>query len=291
MENLPAVDINPKTFLSKHCSLPALPAVLHKIQEIVQSEDANHLEVVNLINNDPLMVIQILKVVNSAYYSLPREMTNIRYAIAFLGLNEIYRMVLSISVVNTLSIDEEKKLKKFWFHSYYTAIITKHIAKKFESYLILEDLWAAAILHDIGKLVYLKFLPEHYKKITEFQEDKGCLFSEAEKYFDFPASSYLGLLLCDHWRLPDKVRIACECHTLEDLQKLDAKSSSGGFKRVVCLGNLIAIMSNNELNEDKKRGIADTIKISLELTEDCFLTLMGEIYELRAEVEQLMVQF
>ncbi len=46
-----------------------------------------------LISDEPALVAQILKVVNSSYYSLPREITELRFAIAFLGLNEIYRMV------------------------------------------------------------------------------------------------------------------------------------------------------------------------------------------------------
>ena len=71
---------------------------------MVRDENVVIEKVADLIGSDPALLAQTLKIVNSAYYGLPREVTRPQMAIAFLGLSEVYRMVLSLSVINTVSV-------------------------------------------------------------------------------------------------------------------------------------------------------------------------------------------
>jgi hypothetical protein len=68
------------------------------------------------------------------------EITRVSYAIAFLGLNQLHRMVLPLSVINTLDVHDKDELHGFWFHSFYTAISTKYLARKYEPLLSYEEL-------------------------------------------------------------------------------------------------------------------------------------------------------
>jgi HD-like signal output (HDOD) protein len=285
---LAPIEIDPKTFLRQHCTLPALPAVVGQIQNLIHDYNVDMEKVAELVSSDPAILAQVLKIVNSAYYGLPREIGDVRFAIAFLGLNEIYRMVLSLSAINTLAIDKKDELDEFWFHSFYTALCTKYLAKKYEPHLSLEELWSAAMLHDIGKLVYLKFFPDHYRALSNFCKERGILFSEAEKHFSLPSSAFLGTVLCDHWRLPDEIRQACETHTLEDLSAPKADGPSNRFQRMICLGNLLTVLSTSELSNTTRQNIADASRTALDCTETEFLALMGDIYELRIDVERFV---
>jgi HD-like signal output (HDOD) protein len=291
MNNLPPIEIDPDQFLREHCALPALPSVVIKIQKLIEGGDADMGSVADLISGEPSLVAQVLKVANSAYYGLSRDITKVKFAIAFLGLNEIYRMVLSLSVVNTLAIDEKDQLTKFWFHSFYTALSTKYLAKKFEPHLSFEELWSAAILHDIGKLVYLKFFPDHFKALTLFAREKGCPLSSAERHFSLPASALFGTMLCNHWRLPDHIKSACEKHSLADLTGIDKNQKLGRFQRMICLGNLLTVLSTDELNDSAKQEVAEAIRNNLDCEESAFLAMMGDIYELRIDVERFTEQF
>ncbi len=290
MTGLAPIEIDPKTFLRKHFVLPTLPEVVMKIQQVIESDKANMAAVADLINGEPSLVAQVLKVANSAYYGLPREVTNVKFALAFLGLNEIHRMVLSLSVVNTLAIDEKGELEKFWFHSFYAALTTKYLAKRYEPHLSYEELWSAAILHDIGKLIYLKFFPDHYKAILKLKQEEECLFSMAEKELSMPSSAFFGGLLCGHWRLPSHIEDAGKCHTLEDLLCLDGNDARDRFQRIICLGNLLVILSSEELNESTKNEIASTTRSVLGCTESDFLTMMGDIYALKEDVERFVAE-
>ncbi len=288
---LEPVKIDPRTFLREHCTLPSLPGVVNELQRVIQSGNVDTNKVAELISSEPALLAQALKIVNSAYYGLPREIGDVRFAIAFLGLNEIYRMVLSLSVINSLAINREADLDDFWSHSFYAALCTKYVANQYEPQLPPEELWSAAILHDIGKLVYLKFFPEHYKALKDFSKEQGCLFSEAESHFSMPSSAFLGTLLCDHWRLPEKIRNACEFHSLSDLSAVEENSSSAHFRRMICLGNLLAIVSTDDLSGANKQEVSTKVQTALNITEADFLTMMGDIYELRIEVERFMGQF
>jgi HD-like signal output (HDOD) protein len=288
---LAPIEIDGKNFLRQHCTLPALPEVVSKLQNMMYDGNIDLDEVSELVSSDPALVAQALKVVNSAYYAIPREIIKVRVAIALLGLNEVYRMVLALSVINTLVIDEKKELETFWYHSFYTALCTKYLAKKFEPLLSFEELWSGSILHDIGKLVYLKFFPEHFKTLTTFCKGHGTLFSEAENHFLLPSSAYMGTLLCDHWRLPNQVKLACESHRLEDLTKNNGNTVMESFIRVICLGNLLTILSTEDLNNHTKQVIAEATRKVLNCSEENFLAVMGDIYELKTEVENFMANF
>ncbi|MCP4713657.1 MAG: HDOD domain-containing protein [Deltaproteobacteria bacterium] len=291
MNDLAPITIDPATFLRQHCVLPALPHVVHQIQEMIHSDTVEIPKIVDILKGDPSLVAQILKIVNSAYYGIPKEVSEVRFAIAFLGLNEVYRMVLSLSVINTLSIEDKQELDRFWFHSFYAAICTKHLARKFAQHLSFEELWSAAILHDIGKLVYLKFYPAHYHILIKHATETGCMFSEAESHFGYPSSAYMGSLLCDHWRLPGKVKDACKRHGLVCLMESQSDSLTDDFTRMICMGNLMAIMSVGERSDDTNRNIASTIRAKLQYNESEFLALMGEIYDLRGDADKFMGQF
>ena len=289
MHTLSPIEIDPKTFLYKHCALPALPIVLTKIQENLYSEEVNLDKISDLIMKDAALTTQMLKIVNSAYYNLPIEIDKVKMAVAYLGINEIHRIVLSVSVMNGLASSEVAEFKEIWLHSLYTAFCARKLAQNYEPLLNPNEIWTSALLHDIGKLVYLKFFPDHYIELKRYAGEKGCLFSEAEKEFSLPASSYLGSLLCDRWRLPHRIKDSCLHHTLQDLKPYSVgKSEADSFIRIIILSNLIAIVTTNKLKQEKYEEINDAVKDALGLKEADLLMLLNEVSKFKDEAATLI---
>jgi HD-like signal output (HDOD) protein len=288
---LAPIEIDPDTFLRKYYTLPALPEVVGRIQSLIQTGKVGVEKVAALISKDAATHRQVLKVVNSAYYGPPKEITNVRFAVAFVGLYDIYCIVLTLSIINTLTTDAREEVNRFWFHSFYTALCAKCLAKKYEPHLLNARLFLAAMLHDIGKLVYLKFFPDHYKALSSFCMEHGCLFNEAERLFSLPSSAFLGTLLCDHWRLQDEIKWAREFHSLRDLSDAEGNSPTTRFGRIICLANVLATLSTEQFNNALRREIAHTTATALGCTEPEFWSMMSDIYELRIDVENFMDQF
>lgn len=288
--SLEPITIDSKTFFRKDYILPPLPEMLLQIKREVMSEESNANQVARLVAADPALVAQVLRVVNSAYYSLPREVADIRFAVAFIGLNEVYRIVLAVSVIDSLKLDDEKALKSFWTHSYFTAVCCKFLAKKMEPHLAQDELWSAALLHDIGSLIYVKFFPEHYRAIQIYSEEHGCLPLEAENALNLPHSSLLGSLLAEHWQLPLAIRQACENHDIEELENLTEYGKNSAFAKIICLACLISSLITRPLLAEKKQKIGASIKHALNYSEEAFLELMAEIYDLKDEADQFTSQ-
>jgi len=288
---LRSIQIDPKTFLRKHCELPALPEVIFRLQEVLGNKDIDFDEVAELASGDPALVGQVIKVVNSAYYSLPREVSNVKFAIGFIGLNEIHRIMLSFAIVDTLAVKHKEKQQKLWFHSFHTALCATYLSKRNGVQNTVDDLWSAALLHDIGKLVYLTFFPDHFTAIEAHAQENGCPFNIAEAELELPTSAYLGTLLCDHWKLPLPVRYACEAHTLEALYEANKGSSLDVTTYLVCVGNLLSSLSTDFLNDDFRKEIGEVAREALDYDQAKFATLMTEVEDLKENAETFMCQF
>ncbi|MCD6116507.1 HDOD domain-containing protein [bacterium] len=287
-QKLEPIKIDQDEFLKKYNALPALPEAITEIRKIVFSENVSIRKIVEIIEKDPGLVAQILKIVNSAYYSVPREVKDINLAVAYLGINEVYRIVISVYVLDALSTADKHAFHKIWYHSNYTALTAKFLGKEYEPLLNSNDLWVHSILHDIGKLIYLKFFPEHFKAVEIYCNKQGSLCREAEDFYNIPHSSYFGELLCTHWQLPEDIRETCSAHDLSDLPKIDISSETGRIRRIVTIGNLMSILATEKLRKNIKEDISKTIQKSLGCSESEFLLMMGKVYEIKIDLDKYL---
>ena len=287
---LPTFEIKPEEIFKDNHSLPPLPEVVIKIQEMIRTNKVDIGKVSKMVSSDVSLVAHVLKIVNSAYYSLTKEVSNLKFAIAYLGINEVYRIVLSVSVISAFKIKNRNYLKDFWYHSFYSALCTKALAKQYAPYEEIEDLWSSALLHDIGKLIYMQFYPDAYEAIMEHAIENQCFFSEAETVLGLTKSSELGSMLSDFWRLPKKIKAACEIHTLADLEMLETDNPAFEFQRVICLGNLFSQFSDDKLLTEKKQDIYSTIIKKCSISEEELKANLVEINGLQLVVEEFIHQ-
>jgi len=281
-------DIDAET-LREHFSLPVLPEVLAKVQEAIRSDYVSIRSVANHLSLDAALVAEVLKIVNSAYYGLPRDIREVEVAIAYLGLREIHHLVLSSSVLDHLISEEKAAYEALKFHSILTALWSKHLARRFAPYLRLGELWAAGMLHDLGKFVYLRFYPDHFKALYQHSQDHGCLFSESETALSSFPSDQFGAMICDHWHLPRTVHEVCGTHSLRDLQNhQQGISTLSDFTAIVTVGNLLAVLTNEVLSEQKKDEIAEAVQAELSLSSHDFMLLIAPSNELKIWAKRLL---
>jgi HD-like signal output (HDOD) protein len=271
-------------------ALPPLPQVVQRLLELLRSGQACAPEVATVLSADPGLVAEVLKIVNSAYYGLPRQIGEVKHAVAYLGLAEVERLVLMATVLKTLASEDDELFRRFWFHSFHAALISKVVCKSRVSSVDPDELHSAVLLHDMGKLVYLKYFPEDFRRMVGYCETQGVSMIEAEREFNFYSHRQVGALLCDRWRLPASVERACRRHELEDLEQLDERDEFFEETQLVCVSNLLANVANEPLRPEQKSAMTDTVTRALGLDAERFLLLMGEIYAVRSEVETFLLQ-
>jgi putative nucleotidyltransferase with HDIG domain len=283
----PALD-DPHSFFDGHFVLPPLPAVVTRLIETLDGGRANAAEVADVLSADAGLVAQLLKIVNSAYYGLPTPIKDVKHAVAYLGLAEIKRVALTVGVMERLRPENADEFQRFWYHSFHTALAAKFIAKKTSMVVDIEEIHVAALLHDVGKLVYLKFFPDQFERLSDYRAKQSTMIVDAEVHLGLPSHTELGATLCDRWMLPRSVKRACQSHELGDLHRMLADGDDREELKVICVANLLSNLCTEELTEELKTTIQDTASRALEFDEDRFLLLMGELYELRAELQQFL---
>ena len=195
-------------------SLPTLPVVVMEINRVLQDYNSSVQRLVELLEKDQSLVLKILKLVNSSFFGFKSKVSSLRHAVTLLGYNTIQSAVVSIAVVDTLSMENRLKgfeIDQFWEHSVRVAVLSKYLAGK-TRLAPAEDAFTAGLLHDIGKVILANFFPEILVPIINAMQNNALPFSDAEKAQDVVPHGHIGGILAQRWMLPETLVKAIRYH-------------------------------------------------------------------------------
>ena len=201
--NLP--DLN--RIIRKVEDLPTLPRTILKITELVNNPKSSARDLSRVITDDQVLTARLLKLVNSSFYGFPQRISTVTGAIVLLGFDAIRNLLLTTSVFDVFSkqIKHPKfSQEKFWDHSLGCAVGAKVIGN-FMRHNKIEELFVSGLLHDIGKIVEMMFLPREFSKITAVVRHKNTLLRDAEMEVLGYTHAEVGKLLAERWNLPPKL--------------------------------------------------------------------------------------
>jgi len=196
-------------------SLPSLPPLFDRLMELIENQETNTNQIAAVINEDIAMAAQILKLVNSAFFSLSRRIETIQEAIAYLGLDILRQLALAQHLFAQCSEQERTtfKLDELWQHSLCTATLAKAIAENGNvSGTIGNSAYLAGLLHEIGKLILLRHLPEIYAEILQEVQQQGKSQVQAESERLGTNHAIIGGYLTSLWGLPHNITEAVSLH-------------------------------------------------------------------------------
>jgi len=226
-----------ETIIEKIIDLPTLPKVCAALMEMMENPDTNARDINRLLARDPALASKILKMVNSAYYALPKRIADLNQSIVLLGFKTIKNLILTAVVFKVFKRKTQNNFfdrNKFWKHSIASACLNKIIARKFPS-LDSELAYTFGLFHDIGKLIIDEFVPENMVKILENARAKGLSFYESEmELFDINHSQ-LGYELTKKWQLPDELAYAILLHHDKEEIKKSTLLAINSFSDYICL--------------------------------------------------------
>ena len=204
-----------RQLVSKMTSLPSLPSLYHEILDQLQSRDVSVQKVGEIVSKDLGMTAKILQLVNSAFFGLPRHISNPTQAVSLLGLDVVRVLVLSIRILE--QFDPEKmsplNLEILWQHSLRTGLLARTIAKmENQKQHSLDESFTAGLLHDLGKPILSKNFPEGYQEIEKATRERKLSSWEAEKELWGATHSEVGAYLLGLWGLPDPIIEAVAFH-------------------------------------------------------------------------------
>lgn len=281
---LTPLHLDPAAFRTQ-CPLPALPGVVRQVLEGIRSGEAGPKEIGALIERDPAFAAHVLRLVNSAYYGLPTPVSSIRFAIAYLGLSEIARIALTLSVIQALA-PKGRMLREFWIHSFHAALVAKRLGREVRHlYEAADDLHSAALLHDIGRLIYERFFPEHHAELLRLAASRGVRVTDAERELGWTSHGELGALAVRHWQLPEAIARACLHHELEDLEAWSPERGEP-LLLVIAAANCATNMAAEGPIEGLRARAGAALRRHFNWSEAAFLLVMADVYDLGLEAQR-----
>jgi len=194
--------------------LPSIPSLYMQIVEKLHDPEVMLEQIGELIGRDLGMTAKIMKLANSAFFGLRREISSASEAVNYIGLETIKSLVLAI---NAFSQFENVKLggfsiEKLWSHSQETAAAAKQIAQAEQAdRKMTDETFVAGLLHDTGKLVLASNFPDQYNKIVEAQLSSADRLMAEEQAFGANHAAVGGYLL-GLWALPVPIVEAIAFH-------------------------------------------------------------------------------
>jgi len=203
-----------ETLASRLDTLPSLPAVYVELTDELRSDNGTIQRVGEIIGHDVAMSAKILQLVNSAFFGLRRHVASPGDAVRLLGLEVIQGMVLGAGVFKALETHVAGfSQDALWRHSMEVSAVARAIARSEGLEHHAHDFsFQAALLHDIGKLVFAANLPQQYAQALALAGERGGDLVGAETEVFGHTHAALGAYLLGLWGLPDAVVEAVAYH-------------------------------------------------------------------------------
>lgn len=231
------VDTQIRNYISK---MPSFSTTVTKVLQICNCPATSAPDLNRVISLDPVLTGSLLRLVNSAYYSLGREVSSIPQAIILLGVNTVKNLALSTAVIRSVGNGGDPcglSLEAFWEHSLGVAVISRSLAELHGvSQETRDDYFVGGLLHDVGKIPLNHCCPTQYPLILEAARRERVSLREAERGALGTDHGAVGAMVAEKWCLHrDLCDVLLHHHDPEE-----GKAGNPPLLMVVALGNLCA---------------------------------------------------
>lgn len=263
--------------------MPSLSTTVTKVLEVCNTPKTSANDLNRVISLDPVLTAQVLKLINSAYYSLPNQISSLARAIIMLGLNTVKNLALSTAVIGTLGKRDSFKslpMDAFWAHSICVGVTSKLLAgMKSVPVSERDEYFVAGMLHDLGKIPLNNCFDESYAQALQLAElEQGSLF-RSEKLLVGLDHGAAGRLIGEKWQLSNSIVETLSFHHAPQM----ASEANRPLVQTVALANLYAniyeIGSAGDLHPDSRQllEVLDLMGMKWEALRELDITVTSEI--------------
>lgn len=207
LQNVRSILNNPEKLANQ---IPPLPTVLLELLETLKDEHAQFTDIAQVIEKDPSLSIEVLKVANSSlYYTGNGEITTLQKAVSLLGVSgvaSISSTILVSKVRPTAPIYYKIFGRQIWIHSMQCAFLCRELAnrEKQDSF----DAYFLGLVHDVGKIIIFNCLCEALR--TEAPDCSPG--TRGFKKLMTEMSADISFFIAQEWELPKIYCDALQAH-------------------------------------------------------------------------------
>jgi HD-like signal output (HDOD) protein len=225
-----------RAFVDAARELPVMPPVAAEVMRKAEDPDTAVKEIAELISRDAALAVRVLKIANSSFYAMAREVQTIQQAIMLLGYSTLRSVVVAASMKDVFArFGLAERL--LWEHAVGGAVAAHRLAGEIGG-LGADELFLAGLLHDVGRLVLYSQASDQYQQVLQriYAEGGDPVALERESFgFDH---CEVGRLVLEKWKLPPRLVSAVGGHhDPESVAAKDEKPLAAALQLVdrICL--------------------------------------------------------
>jgi putative nucleotidyltransferase with HDIG domain len=199
-----------KAFVEAARELPVMPPVAAEVMRKAEDPDTAVKEIAELISRDAALAVRVLKIANSSFYAMAREVQTMQQAIMLLGYSTLRSVVVAASMKDVFArFGLAERL--LWEHAVAGAVAANRLAREIGG-LSPDELFLAGLLHDVGRLVMYSQDSERYQEVLKvLYAEGGDPVALERQHFGFDHCE-IGSLVLDKWKLPARLVAAVGGH-------------------------------------------------------------------------------
>ncbi len=226
-----------------------LPAMASNVQELISlthSSRSAAYDLSKVILKDYSLTNKVLQVVNSAYYALGRQVNSISRAVTILGFDAVRDLATAIALFEEFikSGVEKEEISKVLTRCFLSALQARDLAVKKNIKVIPEEIFICTLLHHLGKIIVLIYLPDLYRDIHERVDAGEPIEKATADVLEGLTFSQVGQEVARFWNLSEKAILTMEVNPPEPKGPGDTDSN---LQNIACFSNqLVDTICNGE---------------------------------------------
>ena len=189
-------------------ALPPLPKSFHQMSLICKDPNASISDLARVIEEDPMLVANLLKVANSPLYGFRREIKSVTQAVSLFGMSTTRSLVTDMSIKKLLQVDmapygvtpEEfatvSRLQSMLMLQWYSKIDASKT----------DFLFLAALMQETGKILIADEIVQNNETFQFRSEiENSNNIADVERIFAGTTSSEVAALIFKHWKFEEKI--------------------------------------------------------------------------------------
>jgi putative nucleotidyltransferase with HDIG domain len=200
--------------LAKVDALPTLPTAVSRLSALLQDETTSAKDFEDVIAPDPALTANLLRMANSAYFGMRREVESVGHAVTVMGTKRVFEVAAGASFSKTIPSSipgYEIDADRFWQHCIAVAILSERLSVEL-GVKTPALTFTSGMLHDIGKLAIGSFLLDDSTEILEKIRNGEMEFVAAEREVLGSDHAEVGATIADKWDLPESIGAAARWH-------------------------------------------------------------------------------
>ena len=192
-------------------NLPVAPGIIMQVTQLAADPDSGAMDLARLIQKEPVLSAQVLRAVNSPYYSPNSRISSVNRAVSYMGSTAIRNLVLCLVVRGSFSVSDDFSLEFFWESSLRRAAAARCLADRLRIPNS-EEIFTLGLCQNLGVLVHVQQNPALAAPLAAARDKPAAVRLKLEEQLDGQRHDDLAYDFLNGWKFPEDLVIPIRYH-------------------------------------------------------------------------------